>query len=198
MQLQPEYVLAGVVMKQLLAGEATANAFSMFENRSTGISRTPIHVHEHDDETLYILEGEMCAVIAGQEHLVKAGETIFLPRHIPHQLMNVSGFPTRYLLLCTPSGFERFLAEGRYIRAPGEQPKAPSPEELDRMRAAAPQFGITLLAGWEPEACERSVFCGVRRNRPQRLGLPARSSPVKRRAYREVADIEQIEKALSH
>jgi quercetin dioxygenase-like cupin family protein len=148
MSNQPEYILAGVLMKQHLAAKDTAGAFSMFENRSQGPSRTPIHVHEHDDETLYMLEGEMGAMIAGKEQSVKAGQTLFLPRGVPHQLMNVSGLPTHYLLLCTPSGFEGFLAEAGHLRASGEQPQTPTTEEIERMKVAAPRFGITLLSGW--------------------------------------------------
>ena len=148
MPSQPEYILAGVLMKQHLSGKETAGAFSLFENRSEGPSRTPIHVHEHDDETLYMLEGEMQAIIADKEQSIKAGETIFLPRGVPHQLMNVSGLPTHYLLFCTPSGFEGFLAEGGHLRAVGEEPQAPTAEDVERMKAAAPRFGITLLAGW--------------------------------------------------
>jgi quercetin dioxygenase-like cupin family protein len=135
-------------MKQRLGGEETANAFSLFENSSTGTSRTPIHVHELDDETLYMLEGEMRAIIAGKEQSVKSGETIFLPRGIPHQLMNTSGAPAHYLLLCNPSGFEGFLAEGGHLRVPGEEPKAPSEKDIERMKEAAPRYGITLLLGW--------------------------------------------------
>ena len=148
MSPQPEYILAGVLMKQHLAGQETAGALSLFENRSQGPSRTPIHVHDHDDETLYMLEGEMQAIIAGEERSVCAGETIFLPRGVPHQLMNVSGLPTHYLLLCTPSGFEGFLAEGGHLRTAGEEPQAPTAEDAERMKTAAPRFGITLLAGW--------------------------------------------------
>ena len=80
MSSQPEYILAGVLMKQHLAGDQTAGALSMLENRSTGPSRTPIHVHEHDDETLHMLEGGMRTIIAGKEQTVRAGETLFLAR----------------------------------------------------------------------------------------------------------------------
>ena len=145
---QPEYILSGVLMKQHLAAKDPAGAFSMFENRSEGPSRTPIHVHKDDDETLYMLKDEMGAIIAGEEQLVKAGETVFLPRGVPHQLMNVSGLPTHYLLLCTPSGFEGFLAEAGHLRASGEQPQMPTAEDIERMKVAAPRYGITLLPGW--------------------------------------------------
>ena len=145
---KPEYILAGVSMKQHLAAAETAGAFSLFENRSDGSSRTPIHVHQHDDETLYVLQGEMQAIIAGQAQSVSAGQAVFLPRNVPHQLANSSGSPAHYLLLCTPSGFEGFLAEGGRLKRPGEEPLPPSVQEIERMKAAAPRFGITLLADW--------------------------------------------------
>ena len=52
-----EFVLAGIVMKRLLSGEQTAGQFCLFENESDGNTRTPIHVHPRDDETVYIIEG---------------------------------------------------------------------------------------------------------------------------------------------
>jgi hypothetical protein len=48
-----EFVLAGVVMKRLVSGEQTQGSFCLFENRSDGETKTPIHVHADDDETVY-------------------------------------------------------------------------------------------------------------------------------------------------
>ena len=61
-----EFILAGILMKRLLSGEQTAGQFCLFENRSGGNTRTPIHVHAKDDETIYVVEGELIAVIDGQ------------------------------------------------------------------------------------------------------------------------------------
>lgn len=55
------FALAGVVMKRLLSGSQTDGQFCLFENVSGGDTRTPIHVHASDDETVYILEGELTA-----------------------------------------------------------------------------------------------------------------------------------------
>ena len=144
----PEFDFVGVRMKLLLSGAETGNQFALLENTSAGVSQTPVHIHADDDETLYMVEGEMEAVIAGQRHVIQAGETVFLPRGVPHQLMNASGRPTRYLLLCTPAGFENFVAEAGQVSSAGSQPGPPSPEDVARLRDAAPRFGITLLAGW--------------------------------------------------
>ena len=148
MQEQKEFVLAGVLMKQQLSGEQTNGTFSLFENRSGGQSRTPIHVHANDDETLFILEGQMQVIMAGKEHTLKAAQSMFLPRGTPHQILNTSGAPSHYMLLCTPSGFEGFLAEGGHLKAPDEKVGPPTAADIERMKEAAPRYGITFLPSW--------------------------------------------------
>jgi mannose-6-phosphate isomerase-like protein (cupin superfamily) len=143
-----EFDFVGVRMKLLLSGRETGSQFSLLENMSLGVSQTPVHIHANDDETLYVIEGEIEAVVAGQRYVVQAGETVFLPCGVPHQLMNFSGRSARYLLLCTPAGFENFVAEAGQVRPAGSQPASPSPEDIARLREAAPRFGITLLSGW--------------------------------------------------
>jgi hypothetical protein len=102
-------------------------------------------VHANEDECVHVLEGEMQAIIASVAHTAKPGEAVFLPRGVPHQLLNTSGRPSRYLIFCNPSGFEEFVAEAGRLKNPGESVSPPSPEEITRMRNAAPRFGITLL-----------------------------------------------------
>ena len=143
-----EFVLAGVVMKRVLSGEQTAGQFCLLENRSDGNTRTPIHVHAKDDETLYIIEGELTALIGGEPRRLTAGESLFLPRGVPHQLLNVSGNPCGYILIGTPALFDRFLEEGGHELQPEEVVGPPTPEEIERLRAASPGFGITLLPDW--------------------------------------------------
>ena len=143
-----EFVLAGIVMKRLLSGEQTAGQFCLLENKSGGNTRTPIHVHANDDETVYVIEGELTAVIDGRPRRLAAGESIFLPRGIPHQLVNMSGNPNRYILIGTPALFDRFVEEGGRELRPDEVVGPPTPEEIERLHEAAPRFGITLLSDW--------------------------------------------------
>ena len=149
--LEPiEFVLAGVVMKRLISGEQTDGQFCLFENRSDGRTKTPIHVHADDDETLYVLEGQLTAVLDGEVKTLSPGESIFLKRGIPHQLSNPGNRPVRYLLIGTPCVFEQFLAEaGRELRK-GEVVGPPTPADIGRLEAAAPRFGVTLLREWPP------------------------------------------------
>jgi hypothetical protein len=86
----------------------------------------------------------------GQPRRLTAGESIFLPRGIPHQLVNVSGNPCRYILIGTPALFDRFVEEGGHELQPDEVVGPPTPGELERLREASPRFGITLLPDWPP------------------------------------------------
>jgi quercetin dioxygenase-like cupin family protein len=69
----------------------------------------PLHRHDFD-EAFYLLEGELMFQV--EEALVTkgAGELSFAPRNAAHTLANHSDAPARYLLICTPAGFERHWA----------------------------------------------------------------------------------------
>lgn len=159
-----EFVLAGIVMKRLLSGEQTGGQFCLFENRSGGDTRTPIHVHAGDDETVYIIEGELTAVIDGRPRRLTAGDSMFLARGIPHQLINMSGKPNRYILIGTPALFDRVVEEAGRELHPGEIPGPPTSEEIGRLREAAPRFGITLLPDWPDSATRASPDLSRRRS----------------------------------
>jgi quercetin dioxygenase-like cupin family protein len=69
----------------------------------------PLHTHDFD-EAFYLLEGEL--IFQVEEALVTrgAGELAFAPRNVAHALANHSDAPARYVLVCTPAGFERHWA----------------------------------------------------------------------------------------
>jgi hypothetical protein len=90
--------------------------------------------------------------VAGEARTLSPGESIFLKRGIPHQLMNPGNQPVRYILLGTPSVFEAFLAEGGRELRNGEAAGPPTAADIQRLEAAAPRFGITLLRDWPARA----------------------------------------------
>ncbi len=143
-----KFVLAGIVMKRLLSGTQTAGQFCLLENMSGGNTRTPIHVHARDDETISVIDGELTVMIDGQPRRLTPGQSFFLPRGIAHQLVNTSGNPCRYILIGTPALFDRFIEEGGRELRPDEVVGLPTREEIERLRAVAPKFGITLLSDW--------------------------------------------------
>lgn len=94
----------------LLHGEQTGAHVSLTEivvpAHSTG---PPLHTHAFD-EAFYILEGELLFQIQDELETRTNGEVAFAPRDTAHALANRTDAPARYLLVCTPAGFERHWA----------------------------------------------------------------------------------------
>jgi quercetin dioxygenase-like cupin family protein len=106
-----------------LHSDQSGGALSVIENVMPGGAPGP-PLHRHDfDEAFYVLEGELTFQL--DEALITAGpgEFAFAPRGVAHTLANQRGGPARYLLLCTPAGFERVLARRAAAQA-GEEPPA--------------------------------------------------------------------------
>ena len=47
-------------------------------------SALPLHVHEHSEETVYVLEGSGTLHLADSERAVSAGDLVVVPRNTPH------------------------------------------------------------------------------------------------------------------
>lgn len=69
----------------------------------------PLHTHGFD-ETFYILEGTLIFQLGETLVTRTAGEVFFAPRDVPHALANRGPADARYVLVCTPAGFERHWA----------------------------------------------------------------------------------------
>ncbi len=91
------------------SADTTGGAFSIVEEISP--LDTPLHVHEHEDELFYVLEGEHVFRIGDEEFPVGPGGLAFGPRGVPHAQRRVVPRAGRVLVLCSPAGFEGFFRE---------------------------------------------------------------------------------------
>jgi quercetin dioxygenase-like cupin family protein len=82
----------------------------------------PLHTHDFD-EVFYVLEGQLIFQVNEQLLTKTAGELSFAPRNVPHTLANQSDPPARYMLVCTPAGFERHWARIAAEAAGAEPPE---------------------------------------------------------------------------
>lgn len=87
---------------------STRGAFTLIESRTDG--GAPPHIHEREDEAMYVLEGRIVAHVGDDEFTVDAGGFVFMPRGVLHD-WDVAGETARVLILATPAGLERFLDE---------------------------------------------------------------------------------------
>ena len=90
-----------------LAAHETGGTIGIVENLvEPGWPGPPLHHHAFD-ETFCILEGELTFQVGADRRMGRAGDTLFVVRGVHHALANLSGGSARYLLVCTPGGFEQ-------------------------------------------------------------------------------------------
>jgi quercetin dioxygenase-like cupin family protein len=68
-----------------ISGKDTNGDFLMFEQTSLSPKRgTPLHLHYNQDEVFFVLEGEYLFQVGEEKFTLRRGDTIFLPRNVPH------------------------------------------------------------------------------------------------------------------
>jgi len=98
----------------------------------------PLHTHDFD-EAFYVLEGELTFQVEDELITKHAGEVAFAPRNVAHALANRSDADARYLLVCTPAGFERHW--GRIAAASqGTQPPDWALQPIPEVIVVGPQI----------------------------------------------------------
>ena len=105
---------------------------------------SPWHVHYAEDESFYVIEGEL-EVIVGDDHVrLGPGDFAFGPRSIPHGFRVVSATPARFLMITVGGGFSDFIAE---MSTPIVEGAPPAPAEVDvpKLMAAAKKYGMEIL-----------------------------------------------------
>ena len=114
-----------------VSGQDTGGDLVIFEQTSLSPGRgTPLHVHLAQDEVFYVVEGEYYFRVGDDRYRLHPGDTIFLPRQVPHAWTQVSA-RGRMTVTFQPAG--RMEA---FFLALAALPAEPTPEELGRIFAA--------------------------------------------------------------
>jgi quercetin dioxygenase-like cupin family protein len=135
-------------MRYLATGEETGGRMALLEQRITPAGDTPRHVHQHEDEALYVLEGRVRAVIGSDTVTAGPGESVFLPRGIPHSL-HAESPEARGLAVVSPAGFEQFFA-ALGVPASSDILPEPAPPDIPVLIENATRYGVTIIP---PEIC---------------------------------------------
>lgn len=63
----------------------------------------PPHIHPHQDEFIYVLEGRFDLLLNGVEAYAEPGDLIRLPMKVPHGIFNKSGTTIKCLFWVAPT-----------------------------------------------------------------------------------------------
>jgi quercetin dioxygenase-like cupin family protein len=105
-----DHPLGGAVTFKV-RGQETGGRVTAFETVVAPGLGPPLHEHANEEETLYVLEGEVRFKLGDRVVSGPPGAFVFVPRRTPHSFQNVGDTPARLLIHFTPSGMERFFEE---------------------------------------------------------------------------------------
>jgi quercetin dioxygenase-like cupin family protein len=105
-----------------LTGAQTGERISIVEIEMPAGASTPLHRQPYDDETLYVLSGELTVHLDGEEQVVGPGGIVFIPREMPHALL--ASETTRLIIFGIPAGQERYF---RALSVPAPTRDLPPP-----------------------------------------------------------------------
>jgi quercetin dioxygenase-like cupin family protein len=131
----------------ITAGAAeTGGAYTMLEIEAAPGGGPPPHVHDHEDETFYVLDGEFELLIGDRLVHAPAGAFALVPRGTVHRFRCAGDRPGRLLVIFTPGGLDGFFREAG---APAVGDGAPPPvdeAEIARTAAAGERYGLHVVA----------------------------------------------------
>jgi DNA-binding transcriptional MerR regulator len=145
--------LDGLSVDCKLSAEDTAGAMCVFEVTAGW----PRHLHHEQDEWLYIVEGQVQLEVGDKCFRAAAGESVFIPRKVPHVWSPVGVLAARIINVYQPAGrMEEFFREiGNLEGLPtAEQTinKTYTEEQVSGLHRFFGAYGMELLG--PPLGCE--------------------------------------------
>jgi uncharacterized cupin superfamily protein len=111
--------LYDTVCARLATGTAAAKLGISVDTLAPGKRGCPYHFHHAQEEAFVVLEGEGTLRVAGETLALKAGDVVFIPPgpQYPHQIINTSAAPMRYLSISTREAPEvvEYPDSGKYL-----------------------------------------------------------------------------------
>jgi quercetin dioxygenase-like cupin family protein len=130
----------------LVTGEESGGAYFAMEAYVPPGGGPPPHIHTREDETFYVLEGQI-EVLLGEETVVAgSGDFVNVPRGTVHCFRNAGTETARLVLTFAPAGIEGFFEE---TLEPAPTGSEDVPDNVDEVAAryvdAAPRYGMEFV-----------------------------------------------------
>jgi quercetin dioxygenase-like cupin family protein len=155
LKVESSYVLAegegealwfsGGLLTYKTTGDQTGGQLAIAEVLAPEGTGSPKHLHHHEDEAWYVIDGELTFFLDETQYPAGPGSFVFGPRRIEHRF-EVTSPEARFLILVTPAGFEDFT---RICGQPAASPTVPPPnlppKDVQLLMEAARVQGLEIL-----------------------------------------------------
>jgi len=130
----------------LVTGAESGGAYFAMEAIVPAGGGPPPHIHRHEDETFYVIEGEVEFLLGDRIVTGSAGDFVNVPRGTVHRFHNAGAARARLIVTFTPAGIEKFFEETLERATHADQQLPDNVHEVAaRYAEAAPRYGIEFL-----------------------------------------------------
>jgi mannose-6-phosphate isomerase-like protein (cupin superfamily) len=121
-----------------ISSKDTDGDLFIFESTRVKEGGPPHHIHPHQDEWWYILEGDFLIKVGDVTYEAKAGDSVFGPRAIPHSFAKAGNGVGKLLITFQPAGkmeefFEKLSAGVTKNMTPEERTKFSTDHGITRV-----------------------------------------------------------------
>lgn len=142
--LNNSYWYIGHLMSILISKQQTNGAFSLIHGYEIQGLEPPPHIHTREDESFYLISGEIEFTVGDMLLNAKAGDWVFLPRNIKHSFQ-VKSEKSEVLIHLSPGGFEDYFIE---MSEPAKEmvipPRPDGPPDVQKIIETASKYGIVF------------------------------------------------------
>lgn len=136
--------VVGDLYRFLATGEETNGKYAMFEATVPPGGGPPPHRHSREEESFYILEGEITFTVEEETIVATAGTFANMPIGSFHSFKNATDKTARMIISVAPAGLEKMFFEVGVPAKVGEAPPPPTKAEIEKLLAVAPNYGIEI------------------------------------------------------
>jgi quercetin dioxygenase-like cupin family protein len=142
----------GSLSRFIANGEELGGAYAVVEDLAARSEGIPLHRHPGDNETFYVLQGEIKFFIGSEEPFVASERAVvFVPGEVAHAFQ-VTSETARYLIITTPRHADFYRAISR--SAPSRNLPLVEPLDMEVIMQACEQFGVEILGPPPGQASE--------------------------------------------
>ncbi len=113
-----------------ISGKDTNGQLAVFEYVGTQKVGPSFHIHFDQDEIFTVVEGEYLFQVGEKKDILKPGDTIFLPRQVPHTWIQLSDLGKLIYYLQPAGKMEEFFMTMNDLKG------RPTADEMDKIHAA--------------------------------------------------------------
>lgn len=134
------------------SGDESGGAFSLIEAHYPPGFAPPSHVHHREDESFYVLEGEVTFTCGARMWTAGPGAFAVLPRGVEHGFTISEAAPAKMLQMSSAPGLERFFRDAGAPAKVRALPPAVGAPDLAHLAAVAERYGVELMSPRRPTA----------------------------------------------